>query len=423
MSKPLLVYQAPIATRSGYGDHARDLLRALKELDLYDIKIISTRWGATAMDQLNPLNAFDTWILQNIIPQPPPNVDVYVQVTVPNEFQRLGKVNIGVTAGIESTVCAKDWIDGCNRMDLIIATSEHAKRVLQQTVYQERRRDTNQVVNEFKINVPIESLFEGIDYKQTDGLAELDNIKEEFCFLFVGHWLQGELYEDRKDVGGLLQTFLASFGKSKGAKPALILKTSMVGFSVRDREEIQRRVASIKQTVAGEASVYLLHGDLTEDDMWKLYNHNKVKAMVSFTHGEGFGRPLLEFSLTGKPVIASGWSGQIDFLKEGAVLLEGQLKNIHPSAANQFLLKEAQWFHVNYSNAALKLVDVYNNYKTYLDGSTKLAEINKVNFSFNAMKNELNNICTKYVKVPSRVELKLPTLKKINLPSLKKIEQ
>jgi len=422
MNKPLLVYQAPVSSRSGYGDHARDLLKALRELDLYDIKIVSTRWGATAMDQLNPANEFDVWILQSIIPQIPANVDVFVQMTVPNEFQKVGKFNIGVTAGIESTLCAKDWVDGCNRMDLIITTSEHSKRVLQQTVYQERRKDTNQVVNEYRIKVPIEILFEGIDYKKTDGLEELDSIKEDFCFLFVGHWLQGDLYEDRKDVGGMIQTFLASFGKSKGVKPAIILKTSTIGFSVRDREELQKRITSIKSTVAGEASVYLLHGDLTEEHMWKLYNHNKVKAMISFTHGEGFGRPLLEFSLTGKPVIASGWSGQVDFLKEGAILLDGQLKPVHPSAANQFLLKESQWFHVNYSNAALKLVDVFNNYSSYVDASKKLGESNKVNFSFNAMKVVLGKICQQYIRVASRVEMKLPTLKKINLPTLKKVE-
>ena len=128
------------------------------------------------MDQLDPQNEFHNWILNNIVHTTPANTDIFVQMTVPNEFQRAGKINIGVTAGIESTICPKDWVDGCNRMDLIITTSQHAKIVLTTTVFQERRSDTNQVVNEFKITKPVEVLFEGTDYKKTEGLEILDKI-------------------------------------------------------------------------------------------------------------------------------------------------------------------------------------------------------------------------------------------------------
>ena len=437
MNKPLLVYQAPVATRSGYGDHSRDLLKALRELDLYNIKIVSTRWGVTPMDQLDPQNEFHNWILQNLIPGPSADTDIFMQVTVPNEFHKIGKVNIGITAGIESTICPKDWIDGCNKMDLIITTSAHSKNVFLNTVYQERRRDNEQVISEHRITKPIEVLFEGVDYKVSEGLEILDKIEEDFCFLFVGHWLQGDLYHDRKDLGGLIQTFLAAFGKSKNKKPALILKTSSAGFSVRDREEILKKIEEIKKTVMGEASIYLLHGDISEDDMWKLYNHPKVKASLSFTHGEGFGRPLLEFSLTGKPVVASNWSGHLDFLKDGAVLLDGELKNVHSSASNQFLLKESQWFYVNYSNAAMKLLDVYNNYSKYMSDSIQLGNVNRTKFSFANMKEVLKTICNSYIKIVEEVNLKLPKLKKIesnnpvssnsnsipliNLPKLKKL--
>jgi glycosyltransferase involved in cell wall biosynthesis len=422
MSKPLLVYQAPVATRSGYGDHARDLLKALKDLDLYDIKIVSTRWGSTPMDQLNPQNEFHRWILENIVSQINVQPDVYIQMTVPNEFQAVGKFNIGITAGIETNIVPKDWIDGCNRMNLIITTSNHSKAGLVNTVYQERQRETNQVLNEFKVTKPVEVLFEGTDYKETAGLEILDSIKEDFCFLFVGHWLQGDTSHDRKDVSGLIQTFVATFGKSKTKKPALILKTSSAGFSIIDREEILKKIDSLKKSVDGEVSIYLLHGDLSEEDMWKLYNHSKVKASVSFTHGEGFGRPLLEFSLTGKPVIVSSWSGHLDFLEEGAVLLNGELKNVHESAANQFLLKESQWFYVNYSNASLKLIDVFSKYNSYLTESKKLAEYNKIHFSFESMTKKLKQILDNYIKLVNNVPLKLPSLKKIEFPKLKKIE-
>lgn len=409
MSKPFLLYQAPVATRSGYGDHARDLLKSFRDLNYYDIKIVSTRWGSTPMDQLNPEIEFDKWIIDNIVTEITQQPDVYVQVTVPNEFQTIGKINIGVTAGIETTIIPKDWVDGCNRMDLIIATSQHSKAGISGTAWTERHKDTQQIVAEHKVTTPVEVLFEGTDYIKTDGLAKLDNIEEDFCFLFVGHWLQGNLYHDRKDVGGMIQTFLSAFSRVKGKKPALILKTSSANFSIRDREEILKKVNDVASKVNSDLSIYLLHGDLSPEDMWKLYNHPKVKASLSFTHGEGFGRPLLEFSLTGKPVVASNWSGHVDFLSnEGSVLLKGDLKPVDPSAANQFLLTDSQWFYVNYSDAALKLIDVHNNYDRYLTNSTKLGIENRIKFSHNKMTEALKGICDRYIKVAKHVDLVLP---------------
>jgi hypothetical protein len=409
MNKPFLLYQAPIATRSGYGDHSRDLLKSLRELDKFDIKIVSTRWGNTPMDQLNPNIEFDSWVLNNIVTEIHQKPDVYMQVTVPNEFRQVGNINIGVTAGIETTVIPKDWIDGCNRMDMVITTSTHSKEGLVKTVYHEKKRDTGQIIAEHKIEKPVEVLFEGTDYVQTSGLEKLDEIKEDFAFLFVGHWLQGDLYHDRKDIGGMIQTFLTSFSKTKGTKPALILKTSSAGFSVRDREEMLKRIEKVTSQVKSDVSIYLLHGDLSTEDVWKLYNHNKVKAMISFAHGEGFGRPLLEFSLTGKPIISSGWSGQMDFLDEKrSVLLAGQLHNVHESASNQFLLKESQWFYVNYSDASLKLIDVHNNYDKYLVESNKLGEENRIKFSHSKMTEVLKSIMDKHVKIAKHVDLVLP---------------
>jgi len=409
MNKPFLLYQAPVATRSGYGDHARDLLKSFRDLNYYDIKIVSTRWGSTPMDQLNPNNEFDNWVLNNLVTEINIQPDIYVQLTVPNEFQTIGKINIGVTAGIETTIIPKDWVEGCNRMDLIITTSQHSKFGITGTAWTEKNKDTQQIVTEHKVSKPVEVLFEGTDYKNVSSLKKLDDIKEDFAFLFVGHWLQGNLYHDRKDVGGMIQTFLSAFSRAKGKKPALILKTSSANFSIRDREEILRKVNDVASKVNSDVSVYLIHGDLTPDDMWALYNHPKVKASLSFTHGEGFGRPLLEFSLTGKPVITSNWSGHIDFLtNEGSILLKGELRPVDPSAANQFLLADSQWFYVNYSDAALKLIDVHNNYDKYLASSTKLGNENRIKFSHNKMTEALKDICDRYIKVAKHVDLVLP---------------
>jgi glycosyltransferase involved in cell wall biosynthesis len=420
--KPTLVFQAPVATRSGYGDHARDLLHSLYKLDKFDIKVISTRWGQTPMDALNYDNEFHKWVVDNIIPQITEKPDIYIQVTVPNEFQPLGFYNIGITAAIETTHCALDWIHGCNRMNLILVPSQHSKDSLVKTVYNEQDKQTGQLIGQHKIQKPVEILFEGFDENDfgTEAIrtvSELDAIKEDFAFLFVGHWLRGDLGEDRKNVGMMIKTFTTAFKKEK-VKPALVLKTSSAGFSVIDRETTIKKIREVLGKDYGQVPVYLLHGDLTPSQMNGLYEHPKVKAMLNFTKGEGFGRPLLEFSLTGKPVIVSNWSGHLDFLKSGAVLLEGEMKNVHESAADQFLLKESQWFNVNVSKALPVIKDVYKNYDKYKSEASKLAKHNLETFGLTKMTEGFDTILNQYgiySKIqPKFQQLQLPKLKTLN---------
>ena len=421
--KPTLVFQAPVATRSGYGDHARDLLHSLYKLDKFDIKIISTRWGITPMDALNYNNEFHKWIVDNIIPNIQQKPDIYIQVTVPNEFQPIGYYNIGITAGIETTACALDWIQGCNRMDLIITPSEHAKKSLVGTVYNEANQQTGQLIRQHKIEKPVEVLFEGFNEMDfgTDTVATidvLDEIKEDFVFLFVGHWLRGDLGEDRKNVGMMIKTFAMAF-KDEKIKPALVLKTSSATFSVLDRENTIKKIREALGKDYGKVPVYLIHGDMQPYELNGLYEHPKVKAMLNFTKGEGFGRPLLEFSLTGKPVIVSNWSGHLDFLKEGAVLLEGELKNVHESAADQFLLKESQWFNVNISKALQSIKDVYKNYDKYKVASFQLGKQNKQNFSLEKMTKLFDTILNQY-GIYSKIQ---PKFQQIQLPKLKMLNK
>jgi hypothetical protein len=420
--KPTLVFQAPVATRSGYGDHARDLLHSLYKLDKFDIKIISTRWGQTPMDALNYDNEFHKWVVDNIIPGIQEKPDIYVQVTVPNEFQPLGHYNIGITAAIETTHSPIDWVHGCNRMDLIIVPSEHSKKSLVDSVYNEADKQTGKLIAQHRVQKPIEILFEGFNENfGTDDFLfvnELDAIKEDFAFLFVGHWLRGDLGEDRKNVGMLIKTFAMAF-KNEKVKPALVLKTSHAGFSVLDREITIKRIREVLGKDYGQVPIYLLHGDLTETEMNGLYEHPKVKAMLNFTKGEGFGRPLLEFSLTGKPIIVSGWSGHLDFLKSGAVLLEGELKEVHESAADQFLLKEAKWFNVNISKALSSIKDVYKNYNKYKIESSKLGKQNKQNFSLAKMTELFDSILGNY-GIYSKVQ---PKFQQLQLPKLKMLKK
>jgi glycosyltransferase involved in cell wall biosynthesis len=334
----------------------------------------------------------------------------------------VGFYNIGITAAIETTHCALDWIHGCNRMDLIITPSEHSKKSLVDTVYNETDKQSGKLIAQHKIQKPVEILFEGFNEnfgtKEVVDVEDLKQIKEDFAFLFVGHWLRGDLSEDRKNVGMMIKTFAMAF-KNEKKKPALVLKTSSAGFSVLDREVTIKKIREVLGKDYGQVPIYLLHGDLTEAEMNGLYEHPKVKAMLNFTKGEGFGRPLLEFSLTGKPVIVSGWSGHLDFLKNGAVLLEGELKEVHESAADQFLLKEAKWFNVNISKALSAIKDVYKNYDKYKVESSKLGKQNKQNFSLGKMTQLFDTILNQY-GIYTKVQ---PKFQQLQLPKLKMLKK
>lgn len=424
MNKTTVVVSCPIDTYSGYGARARDFVKALLQIDKYDVKVLGQRWGNTPYGYLKDHNEdkLASIVLDKLTFTP----DIWIQITVPNEFQRVGKYNIGVTAGIETTICDVSWLQGCNRMDLTLTSSNHSKNVFTNTVYDAKDNRTGADIK-IKLEKPVEVLLEGADLtkyftvnKLPDSkiVADLNSIKESFCFLFVGHWLQGDFGQDRKNVGYTIKSFLETF-KNKLNQPALILKTSRGPASLIDQERILHQIEDIKSSVKGSLpSVYLLHGDMSDEEVNLLYNHPKVKAMISFTKGEGFGRPLLEFSLSGKPIIASGWSGQLDFLKpENSFLVGGQLTKIHKSAVSKnVILEESSWFTPDDLEVAKMFKFVYKQYKDAIKRGGAQRAFSKKYFSFEIMTEKLREILDKNVpEFPKQIELKLPDLE---LPKL-----
>ena len=432
--KPLYVISCPIDTYSGYGSRSRDLVKAIIELDKYDVKILPQRWGSTPWGFIEDFKEEWGFLKEHILPSPelPRQPEIWSQLTVPNEFQAVGKYNIGFTAGVETTMCAPEWIDGLNRMNITFVSSTFSKEALQKSNFEEKDKKTNQSIRIIKLEKPLEVLFEGADITKYLPLESkevtdinLSAIKEDFAYLFVGHWLQGDLGEDRKNVGLLIKAFYETF-KNKMKKPALILKTSMGGTSYMDREEILKRIASIRKTVnsVNVPNVYLLHGEFSDQEVNQLYNHPKVKAMVNLTKGEGFGRPLLEFSLVKKPILVSNWSGHLDYLdSEFVTLIPGELKPVHPSAyVPGIILEGAQWFSPDPGMLGARMRDVFENYKKYTDGAKRQAYKSKTEFSYDKMKEKLDELLTKHIpEFPKEIKLQLPQLKKIELPKLKKL--
>lgn len=422
MNKTLCIVSCPIDTYSGYGARSRDLVDSLiRTQPDWDIQILPQRWGNTRWGYLKDHNRQDlTDRLINKLTQKP---KVWIQITIPNEFQAVGDYNIGVTAGIETTLCAAEWIQGINRMNLVLTSSTFAKNTFESITY---TLENNQ---QLKVETPIQVLFEGVDtkiyYKSEDSTNSLNlsKVTESTAFLVVGHWLAGREGHDRKNIATTIRTFLETF-KNKSNSPALILKTQQATSSTMDKYRLLETIHTIQSSVKANKlpKVYVVHGDLTDAQMNELYNHPKVKAMVSLTKGEGFGRPLLEFSTVGKPIIVSGWSGHLDFLpSDKSTLIPGTLEEVDASLQDgKTFVKQAQWFKPDNKVFSTKLKDFLKNPKPFLRGASSQRAHTLKHFTIEKMDEALSKIMLENLpKFPKFVELKLP---KLELPKLKKVE-
>lgn len=446
--KPYCVVRAPVTTRSGYGEMSRDIVSHLIEKDEYEIEVHSINWGNTPMNALDPDNKRDAEILKRIVPERlTRRPDLYISISIPTEFRPFGKYNIGITAGIETTLASPQWIMAINQMDVTFAISNHAKNVFVNSKFEQKDQNGNRI-GIVELQKPVEVLHNCVDTYTYKKISEhelepaikktLDEIPEDFNFLFVGHWLTGGVGEDRKNIGLLVNIFYDLFKRAEFKnKPGLILKTNSATFSVLDREDILRKIRHIKNAVELEdgqeyPNIYLLHGDLTDSEMNSLFNHPKVKAHISLTHGEGFGRPLLEASLSGKPIITTGWSGHLDFLdSQSSVLIGGELKQVPQSVVwENVIIPESAWLEVDPNMSANAMIEVMNHYNDWKSKAKDLAKRNKENFNYKAIRKQFWDLLDKYVpefeEEKTLVNLKLPELKKkntvpqLNLPKLKK---
>tara|TARA_R110000737_G_scaffold126998_1_gene159476 strand:- start:13287 stop:14612 length:1326 start_codon:yes stop_codon:yes gene_type:complete len=429
VDRPTLVISCPASSRSGYGNHSRDLIRSLVEMEKFNVEVIDQRWGTCPRTELKKSENKDISKL-TVSSNMPKQPDVWMQVTVPNEFQPIGKYNIGITAGIETDRVSPQWLEGMNRMDMNIVPSEHSKLGFQ-CYYDKKDQEGGEVVSQLSLEKPIEVLFEGIDteiYNKTSKIEDsvtkkLSSIKEDFCFLLCGHWMNGEFLHDRKDIGGTIHTFLSTFLKlSDRNQPALVIKTG-IAFSIPEEIAVKQKVADIMKNFSNAnkrvPNIYIVWGDLSDSEMNSLYNHPKIKAMISLTHGEGYGRPLAEFSVTGKPVIVTNYSGHLDFIAKHGILLEGELKQVHPSVVwDEVIVNHSQWFYVNYQYASSVMKDVHKNYKAHAEKTRKQTKYMKDNFTLKKMTESFKDIMEKYTPEFSEVQ----NMDSFQIPKLEELQ-
>ena len=397
MKKTVLV-RGPALSQSGYGEHTRFVLRALRmREDEFDIHILPTAWGETGWLALDDEER--VWIdaqvnkatvhLQAKLPY-----DITVQVTIPNEWQKMAPINIGVTAGIECNKVSPVWLEKANEMDKVITISEHSKSGFD-VVYQGQNSQTGQPM-ELRCNAPVEVV--GYPVKTFDELPDLGiDLEYDFNFLTIAQW------GPRKNLHNLIRWFVE---ENIDQEVGLVVKTSLKNNSAVDREYAEKMVeSSIPDLPDRKCKVYFLHGDMAESEVHSLYKHPKIKALVSLTHGEGYGLPLFEAAYSGLPIIAPGWSGQTDFLYAPFNSTAKKKKNkkkalfadvdytIGPIPQEAVwpgvLEKETMWCFPTEGSFKLRMRQVRKNYDKWLKKAEQLQEWVSEEFEWDKKHTEL----------------------------------
>jgi glycosyltransferase involved in cell wall biosynthesis len=351
MLKHNLVIRAPLYSRSGYGGHARDLLKALWDSNQFNLFAIPTQWGATSLtSNLSPemLDILSFCIRNSIEVKD----SIFMHIGIPNEFEKLGKYNIGVTAGLETETISEEWVKGCNLMDLVVVPSTFMERVFRSSGV---RGDI--LVCPEGVNTDI--------FNKAAPPLELPQVATPFNFLSVGQWIHYDIHQDRKQIGYLIKQFVEIFRYTTDV--GLIIKTFTFNTATPDSYFTLRRFKdTIGDDLEGVPPIYFLHGDMTDNELAGLYTNPLVKGFVTLTSGEGWGRSLAEAAACGVPIIAPDWSSYLDFLNpEVATLLPVKLVEIPYTVVAGYrgmFPRGARWAQVHPDTVSKALKKFYHDH-------------------------------------------------------------
>lgn len=381
-SKKRILVKGPALSSSGYGEHARLILRALRtKEEHFDIYLENINWGQTGfvLDDTEERSWMDFLLAktQQYKQRPDAAFDVAVQVTIPPEWQKLAPVNVGVTAGIETTKIAPQWVEKSALVDKIVVPSVHAKYAFDHTTYKLKNQQTGEE-HEFKNNTPIEVV--SYPVKDTTPQEVELNLDYDFNFCAVAQW------GPRKNLGNTIKWFVEEF---KDEEVGLVVKANTRKNNIQDRVVCRQRIQTFLNAYPDrKCKVYLVHGNMTEEEMCGIYTHPNIKAILSTTHGEGFGLPIFEAVYNGMPVVAPNWSGHVDFLhapkrdKKGKERMRAHFTkvdyNIAPIQAEAVwegvLQADSQWCFPKESSFKSAIREVYKNYGPKKSDAKKLSE-------------------------------------------------
>ena len=378
-----IIVRGPALSNSGYGEHCRSLLRALKETG-HKIGLINVGWGSSGwiVEDSQERAEIDSLIMETAkdVRSGETDYDVSFQVQLPSEWQSLAPINIGVTAGSESTSVPEEWNDAASAIDAVIVPTNHAKNSFSEAV-----RD--------KVHV-VPYCVRDIQPNNTDfGLSK------KFNFLTVAQW------GPRKNIEQTIASFIEEF---KDDDVGLVLKLGVKSGSKIDREYVAGNLARFLQGFPTERAcgVYLLHGNLTEAQMRGLYSNEAVSAYISTSHGEGFGLPVFEAAQEGLPVISPMYSGVCDFLEEEYITpISFSMEKVGEKSLG-IVPSDSSWCQCDGESVRAAMRQVYENYSQAKSKAVTLAETIRENNSEQNVNKVYNSIISMFLKKGENDETK-----------------
>ena len=306
MKKVIVV--APILTRSGYGEHARFVVEALSKYpEQFDIYVHPLAWGESSWEAGDPEKRkfYDHLIAKRA--QYKGKFDLSVQVTIPPEWQNIADINVGVTAGVETDRCPNAWLPKINEMDKVIVTAEHIKKIFMTTDFEVENQFSKEKVVFRGCTPPVEVVSYPVREIVSKDVSSRLDLKTDFNFLTVAQ------IAPRKNLFATIEWFIEEF---RNENVGLVVKSHLANNSLLDRARVQDILTQVINSTGSERSckIYHIHGNMSDEELHGLYVNDKIKCMVSTTHGEGFGLPLFEAAYSGLPIVCPSWSGQTDFL-------------------------------------------------------------------------------------------------------------
>jgi glycosyltransferase involved in cell wall biosynthesis len=374
--KKTVILRGPTLTQSGYGVHSRQVARWLLNRSDVDVKFHVLPWGDTPW-LINPdlHDGLVGRIMERTV-DAGHRADISFQLQLPNEWDcKIARYNVGLTAGLETDRCNPAWINAVNQMDRVIVPSQHVKKNF----------ENSGLLNK-AIEVIPESFYDDLDRSQ-DKTCNLDMFPTKFNFLIFGQLTGNNPYNDRKNTFFTLKWLFETFKDDKDV--GIVLKTNSGRNTKLDRE----RTLSILKVLSSECKkgpypkLYLLHGDMRDEEVTQLYNHPQIKALISATRGEGYGLPILEAATAGLPVIATNWSGHLDFLNRGKFIgLDYKLEEIHPSRVdNGVFLPGFKWANVLEEDFKRKVSKFRSSPEIPREWALDLSKKLKENYNFNSI--------------------------------------